>query len=86
MNLKREEIIQPVLRDVISHHFSMPETKLLTSKKSWLLLQRTDHKSSCDVDLRWIKKDGCETVAFTLFTAFSQGEVFSLVLKPEEFS
>lgn len=34
MNLKREEIVQLELRDVISHHFSMPEMKLLTSKKS----------------------------------------------------
>jgi hypothetical protein len=65
---------------------SMPEMKLLTSKKSWLLLQWTDHKSSCDVDPSWIKEDGCETAAITLSTAFSQDDVFGLVLKPEEFS
>jgi hypothetical protein len=55
--------------------------KLLTGKKSWLLLRGTHHRSSCDVEPTWVKKDECETVAITLFAVFSQGEVFGFVPK-----
>jgi hypothetical protein len=51
-----------------------------------VIVAGNNRKSSCDVDPNWIKKDGCETAAITLFAAFSQGEVFSFVLKPGQFS